>query len=176
VHHLNKTTSDKRQSALHRGAGNVSGIAGAARCVLMVGPDPEREEWTVLAGVKHNLSPRPDSICYRMESCTVHEGSSDFATSRLVWGERSTLRADDLAVLAAGNGGNHTEAEVFLREFLGAGPRWVRDVQDEAKQRGMSFGGAVRRASERMSIVKRLNTNGELVHVPPKTRYVWILP
>jgi hypothetical protein len=177
IHHLNKATSDKRQSALHRGAGSVSGIAGAARSVLMAAHDPTQPTRAVLASVKHNLSARPDSLSYEIESATVTEAGTTFTTSRLTWGERSALRADDLAAPPSTNGdGVREEAEAFLREFLAEGPRSVRDIQHECKQRGISFDGAVRRASTGLRVRKRWNTAGELDHTPARSLYVWLLP
>src|SRR5947208_16679772 len=143
----------------------------------MAAHDPQQPERAVLASVKHNLSATAPSIGYVIESVTVTEAGATFATSRLAWGERSALRADDLAApLALDGTGGRGEAEAFLREFLLDGPRWVQDVKHEAEQRGMSFGGAVRRASEQLGVIKRQNQDGELPGAPPKSRYIWLLP
>src|SRR5207249_5025411 len=100
-----------------------------------------------------------------------------FTTSRLVWGDASPLLADDLVAPVSPNGAGHvTEGEAFLRDFLALGPRPVQDVEHEARQRGLSFGGTVRRASERIGVIKRWNEDGEVVHAAPKTRIVWVLP
>jgi len=175
VHHLNKTSSERRQSALHRGSGSVSGVAGAARSVLMAGRDPQEPTRCVLAVVKHNLAPESPSLCYTIQDAVVTEGGKSFKTSRLDWGAQTALRADDLVlpVALAGNGQN--EAEAFLCEFLAEGPRAVRDIQHEASERGLSFAGAVRRASERLGVRKRWNAEGELAGRPARSCYVWAL-
>ena len=62
LRHLNKA---KGGDPLYRGGGSI-GIVGAARAGLLVAPDPDDPERRVLASVKSNLGPAPESLAYRL--------------------------------------------------------------------------------------------------------------
>lgn len=64
VRHLKK--NDHGHGALYAGGGSI-GIAGAARSVLMMGPDPDNPARRVVAAVKTNLCPMPPSLAFVIE-------------------------------------------------------------------------------------------------------------
>jgi hypothetical protein len=75
LRHLNKTGG---RDPLYRGGGSI-GIVGAARSGLLVAPDPDDPERRVLASVKSNLGPAPDSLAYRLVE------SGDYGVARVQW-------------------------------------------------------------------------------------------
>jgi putative DNA primase/helicase len=75
LRHLNKASG---RDPLYRGGGSI-GIVGAARAGLLVAPDPDDPERRVLASVKSNLGPTPDSLMYRL----VEAG--DYGVARVQW-------------------------------------------------------------------------------------------
>ncbi len=92
VRHLTKQTGEPvKVSALYRGGGSI-GIAGAARSVLLVAPDPSdpENERRVLARVKGNLSKPPKGLLFRL----VASGDDDPAIVR--WEGEADEDADDL--------------------------------------------------------------------------------
>lgn len=72
LRHLRKTGGGKDNGgpALYRGGGSI-GISGAARSVLTVGPNPNDSTTRVLASVKSNLGPPPQTLGYDLESMVV---------------------------------------------------------------------------------------------------------
>lgn len=69
IRHLSKLSGEAHSvSALYRGGGSI-GIAGAARSVLLVAPDPgdETGERRVLVRVKGNLSKPPAGLMFRLK-------------------------------------------------------------------------------------------------------------
>lgn len=109
LRHLNKA---KGSDPLYRGGGSI-GIVGAARAGMLVAADPDDPERRVLASVKSNLGPPPDSLTYRLV------GAGDHGVARVQW-EGSTNHTartllaephDDDSVAA-------TEAEQWLHDYL----------------------------------------------------------
>src|SRR5215213_9478885 len=62
VRHLNKSMT---ANPLYRGGGSI-GIIGAARCGLLLAPDPEDAERRILASTKDNLGLPPPSLAFRL--------------------------------------------------------------------------------------------------------------
>ncbi len=75
LRHLNKANG---RDPLYRGGGSI-GIVGAARAGLLVAPDPDEPERRVLASVKSNLGPTPESLAYRLV------GAGDYDVARVRW-------------------------------------------------------------------------------------------
>jgi putative DNA primase/helicase len=75
LRHLNKTGG---RDPLYRGGGSI-GIVGAARAGMLVAVDPDDPERRVLASVKSNLGPAPDSLAYRLVE------SGDHGVARVQW-------------------------------------------------------------------------------------------
>ena len=128
VRHLNKSAG---MSAIQRGGGSI-GIIGAARCGWLLAADPDDEQRRILAHVKGNLGPRPESLRLR----TV---AADNGASLIEWGGTSPLTADELATPPNPEGRSEKrEAIDFLREILADGPRTFKDCQQAAKEAGIS--------------------------------------
>lgn len=64
VRHLTKGGKDK---AIYRGSGSID-ITAAARSVLMVGQHPEESDTRCICHIKHNLSPKGDTIEYSLDA------------------------------------------------------------------------------------------------------------
>lgn len=148
IRHLNKRAEGR---ALYRGGGSI-GISGAARSVLLLGRDPDEEGRLVLAGVKSNLSPAPESLGLRLEGCET-------GAVRIAWLGGVEVTADRL-VAAAQEGdkerGARAEAADWLAYFLANGPRPAAELFREAGKAGHSQV-TIRRASESLRVEKRKN-------------------
>jgi hypothetical protein len=145
LRHVNKTQGAPAQD---RGTGSVA-IGGAARSNLIAGPDPDREGHFVLASIKNNLGRRPPSLGYSLEPVDVKlsDGIAEVAVVR--WEGTVDLGADDLVV-----GEKQGEAVAFLEGELADGPKPSKDLEAAAASRGLSWAGAVRRASIRLKVIK----------------------
>jgi hypothetical protein len=80
LRHLNKTGGG---NPMYRGGGSI-GIVGAARAGFLLAADPDDPQLRVLAALKSNLAPTPDSLTFRLEPAP----GSDVA--RVVWAGSST--------------------------------------------------------------------------------------
>ena len=110
LRHLNKA---KGGDLLDRGGGSI-GIVGAARAGLLVAPDPDDVDRRVLASVKSNLGPRPDSLAYRLVD------ANQLGVARVQWeGHARTHTARTLLASPGDEGdGAKTEAEQWLEDYL----------------------------------------------------------
>lgn len=146
LRHVNKATG---QSAQDRGTGSVA-IGGAARVNLIAGPDPDVDGQYVLAPIKVNVGTKHAPLGYRIDSRNVptDEGSAA-SVPVLAWLGDVDVTADDLVTV-----GRQGEATTFLRNALRDGPVAAKELEKQAKNEGLSWTGAVRRASERIPVVK----------------------
>lgn len=152
VLHLNKGQGP----ALYRTAGSIAFVA-AARSVLAVVPDPDREGERRLVAVKSNLAAPALDLAFRIEP-------TEMGVARVVWiGERhERLNVD--AALGGQDVGERSavdEATAFLGEALSGGPRPARDVEADAREQGISKA-TLKRAKTRLGIrvVKRAVVGG----------------
>ena len=125
VRHLRKSSG----SAIQRGSGSI-GFTAAARMVWLAGRD-HNTKGLVLAQVKNNLSKHPRSLCYEIAE---HDD-----TSKIRWGEESSITAD---ALCADNNTVHSalsDAEDFLKEFLTNGPVSSKELEAAAEAEGISI-------------------------------------
>jgi hypothetical protein len=130
VRHLNKSMT---ANALYRGGGSI-GIIGAARCGLLLAPDPDDRERRILASTKANLGRPAPSLTFRLESCP----GSDVA--RVVWDGESQWTADQLLRESASGIASRSlldDAREWLRAALADGPRSAGDILHEARQAGV---------------------------------------
>jgi AAA domain len=129
VRHLNQTTG---QNALYRGGGSI-GIIGQARSALLVAKDPENEARRVLAALKSNLSKPASSLMF-----VLAEASN--GAVRVEYKGETHHRAD--ALLAAPTDPEECsaldEAMEFLRDELGDGPVWNKQVRKETRKAEIS--------------------------------------
>jgi hypothetical protein len=130
VRHLNKTSS---ANPLYRGGGSI-GIIGAARCGLLLAPDPDDPERRILASTKGNLGRPPPSLAFRLVA------APDSHVARVVWDGESQWTAQEL--LREGESGATSrsllaEAREWLSAALADGPRSAGDVLREARDAGI---------------------------------------
>jgi hypothetical protein len=130
VRHLNKSMT---ANPLYRGGGSI-GIIGAARCGLLLAPDPEDAERRILASTKDNLGLPPPSLAFRLLSSP----GSDVA--RVVWEGESQWTAGQLLRESASGVPTHSllaDAREWLRAALADGPRSAREILREAGDAGL---------------------------------------
>ena len=128
IRHLNKTTG---RDPLYRGGGSI-GIVGAARAGLLVAPDPDDPERRVLASIKSNLGPPPESLTYRLV-----EGG-DYGVARVQWEGATTHTAHGL-LASPDDAEDRREVDGWLRDYLEAeGNANARDVIRDGKLAGFS--------------------------------------
>jgi hypothetical protein len=151
LRHVSKMTGVPAQD---RGTGSVA-IGGAARSNLIAGADPDKSGRFALASIKNNLGPKPPTLGYALDSADVPVNDGVATVSVVRWEGTVELEADDLA-----GGERQGEAHRFLEEFLAAGPRPSREVEDAAKAAGLSWTGAVRRAADRIGVIKETGAVG----------------
>jgi hypothetical protein len=124
VRHLTKGGKDK---AIYRGVGSID-FTASCRSVLLVGSDPDDSSRRAVVHIKSNLSQMGSAVGYE-----IHEGS-------FYWTGESNLTAG--RILASTSNEEQSSAlrsaEDFLRGTLNDGPRWVKEIKDEAKENGIS--------------------------------------
>ncbi len=131
VRHLNKSTS---ANPLYRGGGSI-GIIGAARCGLLLAPDPDDPRRRILAATKGNLGQPPPSLAFRLESVPR------LGVARVVWEGESPLTASSLLQAAAETPETRSaldDARHWLRDALASGPRPAKEIQQEAAVLGIA--------------------------------------
>lgn len=163
VRHLNKAQSS---NSIYRGGGSI-GIIGAARAAFLVAKDAEDEERRIMACVKNNLAPMPQSLAYRVE------GTASGAP-RLRWERRPVdITADQLLASTmekdSDRGRAVAEAENFLRGKLATGEKDAKEIREEAEAKGHSWR-TIRRAQ------KKLRIDPQKAHGSGKGRWTWALP
>jgi hypothetical protein len=130
LRHLNKASG---RDPLYRGGGSI-GIVGAARSGLLVAADPDDPERRVLASVKCNLGPPPDSLAYRLVG-------TDLGVARVQWEGSTGHSAADL--LRPRDSDDETEsrneAERWLEDYLlAAGAATSKDAKRDAAKDGIA--------------------------------------
>jgi len=78
-----------QSNATYRGGGSI-GIIGAARAGYVVAKDPDNPDVCVLACVKSNLAPMPESLTFQLVS------DQTYNCARIQWGGVSSLSANEL--------------------------------------------------------------------------------
>lgn len=133
VRHLNKSTG---ANPLYRGGGSI-GIIGAARCGLLLAPDPDDPERRILATTKGNLGKPPPSLAFRLESTPGSDAARIVWAGETHWTAAQLLRAADEAGDEPGRPSQLEEARAWLREALADRPRPVKAIEAEAAARGI---------------------------------------
>jgi putative DNA primase/helicase len=141
VSHLNKGQSSE---PLIRLGGSI-GLAAAARSVLLLGRDPkaaaaDREQRRVLAHVKTNLGKLGESRSLTLRPGSVAIDGSTIATAKVAELGSSRLSGRELLVPAAEEDCEVVhEAVEFLRSELRDGPKSALQLEERAKQAGLSW-------------------------------------
>lgn len=123
--HLNKNS--KEGNALYRVNSSLDFVA-AARSVMVVGEHPNDSESRVLASMKANLSAKPDSLAFHIDSQGL-----------FTWEGAVNLDASSVLNLVNAEGKTISDkAKDFLTEILNDGPKPATDVLGEALKNGFS--------------------------------------
>lgn len=137
IMHLAK---DRQQPAIYRAVGSIA-FAAAARLVLAVAADQDREGRRIVASVKSNLSTPPAALAYSL------------ATGRLVWEADPVADADVDALLSGPALTQHEREDVdsWLSDLLADGPIRSRMVQAAAREARFVWR-TVERAKHRLGV------------------------
>jgi putative DNA primase/helicase len=137
IMHLAK---DRQQPAIYRAVGSIA-FAAAARLVLAVAADPDREDRRIMAPVKSNLSTPPAALAYRLDA------------GRVVWEAEPVADADVDALLAGPALGRQErrDTEAWLSDLLTDGPMRAPTVQAAAREAGLAWR-TVERAKRRLDV------------------------
>lgn len=156
VNHLNKTSADRSQSALHRGGGNLSGIAGNVRFIMLVARDPEDPEARVLAMTKHNLSPQAPSLKFRAYAYDGKElVSQGIEVAHLKWEGVSQYTSDQLVSKdATKEPSKLDEAIELIADAIEDGDNLAVAIERRASEKGISDA-TLRRAKKRLGVVSQ---------------------
>jgi hypothetical protein len=155
VMHLAKSP---QRPAIYRAVGSIA-FAAAARIILAVAADPEREDRRIMAAVKSNLGASPAALAY-----TLSDG-------RLVWAA-APLSHVDIDALLSGPVLDRQErraADEWLFDQLRNGPIRVRDLQVAARAAGVAWR-TVERAKVQRGVRASLVGYGQAGH------WYWELP
>lgn len=108
IRHLTKATG---RDPIYRGGGSI-GIVGAARAGLLVAPDPDDPDRRVLASVKSNLGPAPESLAYRLIDSPEH------GCARVQWDGTTEHTAHTLLTLPTSDTEVDNPAKEFILDYL----------------------------------------------------------
>jgi hypothetical protein len=155
ITHLTKSGSG---SAISRIMGK-NDIPAACRSVWLVGEDPENGSQRLLMSVKQNLARRSSTLAFKVRKRRIiWKGANDITIENYSFKNTKTPR----------RGENRDEARRFLLRELEEGPVLARKIEAKAQEAGLSFSGAVRRASDELRIQKFHNKRGHWWSLPNK--------
>jgi putative DNA primase/helicase len=156
IGHLTKGTAGK--DPLERLNGSLAFgalprlVMGAAKNSAIGDDEPER----VFVRVKSNIGPSGGGFGYHIDAANLHE-HPDIEATRIVWEYPLEGTARELLAKAEGEQDGKApkidQAKRFLTEFLANAKRQAEDVENAAKDAGISWR-TVRRAAEEMNVRK----------------------
>jgi hypothetical protein len=165
VRHLTKGAAS--DNPLHRGGGSVA-FGAAARCVLVVAPDPDAPEpgRRVLAVTKTNLAQPAPSLAYTLsgaddQPAIVQWLGTSQHTARTLLALNPDEKADTRLAL--------DEAAAFLEQVLRGGRRLASEVLAEAEQLHIAEK-TLRRAAKQTGVIAQREGFGEA------GRWYWTAP
>ena len=135
VRNLTGVARNTSLSSIPRFRDGASGTMGAARCGLLIAPDPDDPQRRILAATNDNLGHMPPSLVFHIESMPGND------VARVVWDGESDWSANQLLRFAAGAPTPHsvlTKARAWLREMLEEGPLSATVLHEEASFAGFS--------------------------------------
>jgi hypothetical protein len=155
IMHFAKST---QRPAIYRAVGSIA-FAAAARIVLAVAGDPERDGRRILAPVKSNLAAPSAALAFAL------------VDDRLVW-EPDPVSNVDIDALLAGpalDRQERREAEAWLLDLLAGGPMRSREIHAAARAAGLAW-----RTLERAK--HRLGVQADRVGYGATGQWYWRLP
>jgi hypothetical protein len=149
ITHFNKTGNSFR--AMHRFIGSIA-FTGAPRTAFAVMEEPDDIDHKFFLHAKNNLAAPPQGLGFRLEQCIVAEG---VVASRVVWDLAPVTITASQALAAEAEGSDQrnamAEAQEFLQGALANEPLAAKDVQDMAREHGISQK-TLRTAREKMKV------------------------
>ena len=121
IGHMNKASGGKSS---YRGLGSID-FQAAARSVLIVGRIKDDPEIRVVCQVKSSLAPEAKPIAFRLDKQTGFEWTGEY-----------DINVDDL-LSGDCRGQKSKSAKEFLKEILVDGQMACKDIEEEAKDRGI---------------------------------------
>lgn len=164
LRHLNKSSNPK---ALYRGSGHIA-YGGAARCVLIVGKDPQDDDCRILAISKVNLAKEAPSLKYRLES-------QPSGVCKVVWMGPSNVTADQLVAMPDTDEQREAKEEAktklelavqLLQHLLEDGPKPVAWCKSEAAKANLSTR-TLERAASKLGLTVNIASGGSA------NQYLW---
>ena len=169
VTHFSKAGVGSATKALHRFIGSIA-FVGAPRIALAVLEEDGRR---LLLHAKNNLAPPPQGLAYSIAQMTV--GQQAIVSSHVVWeAAHVDMSADDAMQQDWGRDApDRNDAEELLKKILGCGPVSADDVKDEAVNGHGHSWATIRRASDKLRVVKKKDglEGGWLWSLPPTTSH-----
>jgi hypothetical protein len=155
VMHLAKST---QRPAIYRAVGSIA-FTAAARIVLAVAADPDRDDRRILASVKCNISAPAMALAYTL------------GNGQLSWESGPVSNLDVEALLSGPPLDRHERREVddWLRQLLTNGPLDARQIKRAAEQAGFAWR-TVFRAKQRLGI------DAVKLGFGPSGKWTWMLP
>ncbi len=149
VSHLSKNTN--RQEPIHRVAGSIA-FGAVARIVLATVKPANAQSPRRLVRAKSNLGPDTGGLEYTLFTAPVPD--HDLFAQRVEWGRPLEGSARELMDVETPDTttGVLDEAEAFLRDALGDGPRTMRDLETAAEAEGLSWR-TIRRAKKKLGVI-----------------------
>ncbi|MDX1901857.1 MAG: AAA family ATPase [Gammaproteobacteria bacterium] len=150
VSHNNKNSD---QQAIFRVIGSI-GFVAAARAAFLVTKDKDDPNTILFLPIKNNISQDKTGLSFQIESCTVE---NDIKTSRVKWSDKPiTISADEaIGVKTKSDSDDDSpihEAEIFLKKILTFGPRYSKDILEQAEAEMISEK-TLRRAKKNLKII-----------------------
>lgn len=121
IGHMNKASGGKSS---YRGLGSID-FQAAARSVLIVGRIKDDPEIRVICQVKSSLAPEVKPIAFRLDKQTGFEWTGEY-----------DINVDEL-LSGDCRGQKSKSAKEFLKEILADGQMACKDIEEEAKDRGI---------------------------------------
>jgi hypothetical protein len=140
IRHITKGGRDK---AIYRGLGSID-ITAACRSVLLVGKDASDATKRAMTHIKHNMSPKGQSIGY-----TIEKG-------QFLWTGVSTVTAEDILAPenSSGDKSKLEDANDVLEAMLANGPRPEKEIMKRMSDLDISTS-TFRRAKRKLSVQSR---------------------
>jgi putative DNA primase/helicase len=143
VTHFNKGCADKGIRAMHRVMGGAA-FTTAPRAAFAVIRDPDDENRCLLLHLKNNLGIKPQGLAYRVHERVV---GTDERTRQEIWASYVQFEAApvektaDEAISQNEEGREDSTAKddciEFLRTVLADGPKFVKEIENEAINAGL---------------------------------------
>jgi hypothetical protein len=159
LRHASKNGSGR---AIYRGLGSID-FTGAVRCELFAGETLEKQR--AVCHIKSNIGPIGPAQGY--EITPADEQGRVWSAGYFRWTGDTQIEVADLTEPEETNGGASAgaEAEKFLRDMLGEGPKPAKGVLREARDAGIAER-TLERAKSKLRVDSRKGANG----------WEWVLP